>query len=66
MGLELEQTGKKATLSISGNFIRYETVGETERLLAHIYLSKPTHLILKNKGIGKWDSSLLVILYDLV
>lgn len=66
MGLELEQTGKKATLSISGNFIRYETVGETERLLAHIYLSKPTHLILKDKGIGKWDSSLLVILYDLI
>ena len=66
MGLELEQSGKKATLSISGNFIRYETVGETERLLAHIYLSKPTHLILKNKGIGKWDSSLLVILYDLI
>ena len=66
MGLELTQSGKKAILNISGNFIRYETVGETERLLAHIYLSKPTHLILKDKGIGKWDSSLLVILYDLI
>ena len=66
MGLELEQSGKKATLSISGNFIRYETVGETERLLAHIYLKKPTTLILKDKGIGEWDSSLLVILYDLI
>ena len=66
MGLELTQKGKKATLKIKGDFLRYETIGETERLLAHIYLSKPTTLILKDNGIGKWDSSLLVILYELI
>lgn len=66
MGFALQQNGQKMTLSISGEFVRYQDPAETDRLIRHIKKGNPKVLVLADTGIGRWDSSLLVVLYQIV
>ena len=66
MGFALQRDGRQMTVSISGDFIRYQAAGEAARLVRRIQKASPAIVILEDKGIGRWDSSLLVVLYQIV
>lgn len=66
MEFEFKHSGTKATLSLSGDCLLYEPSSDVARLSDAIKKSAVTTITVRDAGIGRWDSSLLVVLYDLI
>ena len=66
MKVELLQQKQGIILAVSGTFIQWNADEDIERLKDGIRRLKPHKIICSDAGIERWDSSLIVLLYDLM
>ena len=66
MKVELLQQKQGVVLTIAGHFIRWNADEEINRLSNDIRRLNPRKVICRDNGIEQWDSSLVVLLYNLM
>ncbi len=64
--LSFSEQKKQLTVTLSGDFILYENEQDVSRLHAFIQKQKPEKIVFDSKHLKNWDSSLVVILYNLI
>ena len=65
MGIEVHTEGTAFQVVFSGDFICFSDNKTLKSLYALLAKQKPQRIVAFDKGVKKWDSSLLVILFDL-
>ncbi len=63
MPLTFNITKQTLELNISGNFSGYDN--ETEKTALFNAAAKARNILVKTSGLGRWDSTLVVVLYEL-
>ena len=63
MPLTFNLTKQTLELELSGNFSSYDN--ETEKTALFNAAAKARNILVKTSGLGRWDSTLVVILYEL-
>ena len=66
MQLGYKITDSVMTVSLSGNFIRYDSDTVQEKMLAVLEENSPKRLKFDSGGLGRWDSTLVVVLFSLI
>lgn len=65
MSLDYILTQKRLTLLLKGDFLSYDDIQAKNKLFQEIKKHHPTRIDIKAQDLGKWDSSLVIILFEL-
>lgn len=66
MTITVAQNGKKVVIGVSGDFVRWQPDDTWREALAAWTRRPPEQIDIHNDGIGRWDSSLTVMIYTLI
>ncbi len=65
MKLDYVLTKNRLTLLLSGDYLAYDDAEAKKRLFQEVIKHAPAHIDIHAKDLGKWDSSLVIILFEL-
>ncbi len=66
MTITVQQNGKKVVIGVSGDFVRWQPDKAWQATLAAWTRRPPEQIDIHNDGVGRWDSSLTVMIYTLM